>query len=132
MIFGPYSVEITDISIGNIIVKGVANHSSKAYEFSHFLPYSAPVQSQQPFKREGKNSLSSPFADNDMLSNISVSKDEEKYLHDLDIEIVPQDYLDLDPTPIPNQKPKWAENIIEATGNIFGDPDDSKRMRSQY
>ena len=36
-LFGPNSVEILDISIRNIIVKGVANHASRAYEFSHFL-----------------------------------------------------------------------------------------------
>ena len=39
VIFGPDSVEITDISTGNIIGKGVANHASKAYEFSHFMPF---------------------------------------------------------------------------------------------
>ena len=40
VIFGPDLVEITDISTGNIIVKGIANHASKAYEFSHFIPFS--------------------------------------------------------------------------------------------
>ena len=65
--------DISNISTKNIIENGVANHASKAYAFSHFLPYSAPIQSQQPFKREGKKSLSYPFADNDMLSKISVS-----------------------------------------------------------
>ena len=45
VIIGPDSVEIVDISIGNIIAKGVANHAFKAYEFSHFLPYSDPVHS---------------------------------------------------------------------------------------
>ena len=39
VIFGPNSVEITYISIGNILVKGVANHASKAYDFSQFLPF---------------------------------------------------------------------------------------------
>ena len=45
VIFGPDSVEITHISTENIIVKGVANHASKAYEFSHFMPPSEPVNS---------------------------------------------------------------------------------------
>ena len=45
VIFGPDSVEITDISTGNIIAKGVANHASKAYEFSHFMPFSELVHS---------------------------------------------------------------------------------------
>ena len=45
-VFGPDLVEISYISTGKIIVKGVANHASKTYEFSHFLPYLDPVQSQ--------------------------------------------------------------------------------------
>ena len=40
VVFGLDSVEILDISTGKTIVKGVLNHASKAYEFSHFLPYS--------------------------------------------------------------------------------------------
>ena len=43
-----------------------------------------------------------------MLSNISVSNDEEQDQHDLNIEIIPQDDLDPDPAPIRNQKPKWS------------------------
>ena len=113
VVFGSNSVDISYISTGNLIVKGVANHASKAYEFSHFLPYSAPAQSQEPFERGGINSLSSPFVDNDMLSNISVSEDEEQDQHDLDIDIVPQDYPDPNPSPILNQKPKWDEKLIE-------------------
>ena len=50
VIFGPDSVEITYISTGNIIVKGVANHASKEYDFSHFIPFLEPVHPQ----REGK------------------------------------------------------------------------------
>ena len=46
VVFGPDSVEISDISTRNIIAKGVANHSSKAYEFSHFLPYSTLLHYQ--------------------------------------------------------------------------------------
>ena len=37
VLFGPDSVEILYISTRNIIVKGVANHASKAYEFSHIM-----------------------------------------------------------------------------------------------
>ena len=131
VVFGPDSMDISYISIGKIIVKGVANHASKEYGFSHFLSYSALVQSQQPFEREGKNSLSSPFADYDILSKISILEDEEQDQHDHDIDIVPQYDLDPDPTLIPNQKPKWDENIIEAAGNHVGDPDDRRKMRSQ-
>ena len=39
VIFGPNSMEIIDISTRNIIAKGAANHASKAYAFSHFLPF---------------------------------------------------------------------------------------------
>ena len=39
VVFGSDSVKISDISTGKIIAKGVTNHSTKEYEFSHFLPY---------------------------------------------------------------------------------------------
>ena len=55
VMFGLASMEITYISTGKIIAKCVANHASKAYEFSHFLPYSDLAQPQLPFKRGGKN-----------------------------------------------------------------------------
>ena len=41
-IFSPDEVEITEISSGKVIAKGVANHAQKVYMFSHFLPYSNP------------------------------------------------------------------------------------------
>ena len=44
--FGPDSIEITYISTGNIIAKGVANNASEAYDFSHFIPFLEPVHSQ--------------------------------------------------------------------------------------
>ena len=46
VVFGHELVEISDISTRKLIVKGVANHVSKAYEFSHFLPYLDLVESQ--------------------------------------------------------------------------------------
>ena len=42
VIFSPNDVEITDISNGKVIEKGVADHTLKVYRFSHFLPYSNP------------------------------------------------------------------------------------------
>ena len=42
VIFSLDEVEITDISTGRVIAKGVANHAQKVYMFSHFLPYSNP------------------------------------------------------------------------------------------
>ena len=79
MVFGPYSVEISDISNGKLIEKGVANHASKAYEFSHFLPYSYPVPSQLPFEREGKFIVPKPFAYDNVSINVSDVESEEKH-----------------------------------------------------
>ena len=42
VIFYPNEVDITEISSGKFIAKGIANHTSKVYMFSHFLPYSNP------------------------------------------------------------------------------------------
>ena len=42
VIFSLDEVEITEISSGKVIAKGVANHAQKVYMFSHFLPYSNP------------------------------------------------------------------------------------------
>ena len=44
VVFGHDSVEIIDISTGNIIAKGVAEHASKEYSFLHFMPYTNPLQ----------------------------------------------------------------------------------------
>ena len=62
VIFGLDSVEIIDISTGSIIAKVIANNASKSYEFSHFMPPSEPVHSQQPLAREGKIIASTSFA----------------------------------------------------------------------
>ena len=73
VIFGPDSMEITYISTGNIIAKGVANHASKAYEFSHFMPPSKPVHSQQPLAREGKIIASTSFESSTSIIDPSLS-----------------------------------------------------------
>ena len=41
--FDSESVEITEKSTGKLVAKGIANHFTKAYEFSHFLPVSPPT-----------------------------------------------------------------------------------------
>ena len=64
-------VEISKISNGKLIEKGVANHSFKEYEFSHFLSYLDRVQSQLPFKREGKFILPKPFSYDYVSINVS-------------------------------------------------------------
>ena len=76
VIFGLDSMEISCISTGKLILKSVANHVSKAYEFSHFLPYSDQVPSQLPFEREGKFILPKPFAYDNVSINVSYSKSE--------------------------------------------------------
>ena len=42
VIFSLDDVEIIEISNGKVIEKGVVDHISKVYMFSHFLPYSNP------------------------------------------------------------------------------------------
>ena len=41
-IFPPNEVEIIDILNGNVVAKGVVDHNSKVYKFSHFLPFPNP------------------------------------------------------------------------------------------
>ena len=72
LVFVPDSVEITYISNGNTILKGIIDHASKAYAFSRFMPYSVPVQPQLPFKAdEGIKTPLLPIVDTYLLSNIS-------------------------------------------------------------
>ena len=71
VVFGLDSMKISDISTWKIIEKGVANHASKAYEFSHFLSYSDIVHSQFPFEREGKFILLKPFPYDNVSINVS-------------------------------------------------------------
>ena len=42
VIFSPNEVEIIEILNGKVIAKGVVDHTSTVYNFSHFLPYSNP------------------------------------------------------------------------------------------
>ena len=70
-VFGPDSVEITEISTGKIITKGIVDNASKAYVFSHYMPYSDPVQPQLLFEADKSiKTLLLPFADTNLLSNI--------------------------------------------------------------
>ena len=41
--FDSKTIEIIERATGQLIVKGIANHYTKAYEFSHFLPISPPT-----------------------------------------------------------------------------------------
>ena len=61
VVFGTDSVEVSYISTGKIIAKGVANHASKEYEFSHFSPYSDPAHSHLPLEKGDKTIIPTPF-----------------------------------------------------------------------
>ena len=74
VLFGPNSVEITKISTGDIVVKGIVDHASKAYIFSHFMPFMVPVSPQLPFEADkGINIPSLPIAVSVSNPNISYS-----------------------------------------------------------
>ena len=71
--------------------------------------------------------VSFPFADDDVLINVSDSENEDQDDHEHDIDIESQEDPYLDPSPIPKQRPKWAQNLIEVTRNNAGNPDDRRR-----
>ena len=75
-----------------------------------------------PFEaQEGITTLPLPF-DDDVLSHVSDSDEEEQYQHDLGIEAEPHEILYLDTTTIPNQRPKpiWAQKLIVVVGDGAG------------
>ena len=131
-IFGIDSVDISYISTGNIIVKGVANHASKAYESSHFFPYSDLVPPQLSFEREGKFILPKPFAYDNVSINVSYpeseAKDQVESVYGIEDEV--QSDPDPYPNPTPNPRPKWAQKVIEVVGNKTGESYDMRRTRS--
>ena len=94
VIFGTDSVEITNISTGNIIAKGVANHASKSYAFSHFMPPLEPVHSQQPLAREGKIISSTSFSASTSIADLVVSVYEIEIQGDSDLDPVPTSKLE--------------------------------------
>ena len=104
MVFGPDIVEISYILIGKLIVKGVANHASKVYEFSHIFPYSNLVPSQLPFEREGKFIIPKPFS-YDNVSDLE-SEADDKVASIFGIEDEFQSDPNPDPVPTPNPRPK--------------------------
>ena len=81
--------------------------------------------------QEGITTLPLPF-DDAILSHVSYLDKEEQDQHDLDIDVVPHQDLDLDPSSIPNQrtKPKWAQNLIEVAGDGICNLEDKRRTRS--
>ena len=117
-----------------IILKGAANHASKAYEFIHFLPYSDPIQSQFLFEREGKTILPKPFA----YDNVSISVLDSEFEAEDPVESVygieDEVHSDRDPDRVrtPNPRPKWDQKVIEETRNNIGESYDMRRTRSQF
>ena len=94
VIFGPDSVEIIDISTGNLIAKGDANHASKAYDFSRLMPFLEPVHSQQPIAREGKNISSTSFAVSTSIAEPTILVYEIEIQGDSDLDSVPTSKLE--------------------------------------
>ena len=73
------SVEITNISTGEIVAKGIVDHASKAYYFSHFMPFLVLAISQLPFEAdEGINIHPLPIAISVLNPDISYSDSEEE------------------------------------------------------
>ena len=105
VIFGLDLIEITNISTGNIIEKGAVNHASKAYEFSHFMPFSDSVYSQKPLVREGKQIPSTFFFVSTCIAKPVVS------VYDIEIQ------GDSDLVPIPTSK--------QEARKIIGNPSDT-------
>ena len=127
-------MDILHTSTGNMIVKGVANHASKEYELSHFLPYLDTVPSQLPLEREGKFILPKPFSyDNASLNFIDLEYEAEYQVEPV-YGIKDEFQLDLDPdsVPTPNPRPKWAQKVIEVVGNMNGQSSDKRRTRYQF
>ena len=92
------------------------------------------MHSQQPFEREGKFILPKPFSyDNASLNFIDLEYEAEYQVEPvLGIEDEVQSDLYLDPIPTPNTRPKWAQKVIEAAGNMTGGSSDMRRTRSQF
>ena len=91
-------MEITKISTRELVAKGIVDHASKAYIFSHFMPYTVPTSPQLSFEAdEGINIPSLPIAV--PISNPEISNsdsEEESSQYDPDIELSTQRDLDLD------------------------------------
>ena len=83
-------------------MEGVANHASKAYEFSHFLSYLDPVPHQLPIEREGKFILPKPFAHDNVSDLESVVDDQVELFNGIEDEV----QLDIDPYPVPTPYPR--------------------------
>ena len=109
--FGLDSVEIAKISTGEIVAKGIVDHSPKAYILSHFMPFIVLESPQLPFEvDEGINIPSLPIADLVSIPDISDSDSEEEASHhDPKIELTPQRDLDPNLASTSSPQPKWAQ-----------------------
>ena len=91
--------------------------------------YDAPPSQAQ----EGINTLPHFFDDGDLL-HVSDSDEEDQYQRDPIIETESHEILEPNPISIPaqNPKPRWAQNLIDAAGYGARNPEDKRRIRSQY
>ena len=96
------------------------------------MPYSNPVQSLQPFKREGKFILPKLFSYYVFYIDFSYleSEEEDQVESVFEIEDEVQLDLDTDKVPTPNPNPKWAQKFIEAARNMIGYSSEKRRTRS--
>ena len=83
--------------------------------------------------QEGITTLPLPFDDDDLLHFLD-GYEEDQDQHDRGIEFESHEILDQYPAPIPNQRPKpgWVQNLIDASRGGAGNPEDRRRIRSQY
>ena len=87
-----------------------------------------------PFEaQEGITNLLLPF-DDDILSHVSHSDEDDQDQRDIGIEAEPHEILDPYPTPTPNQcpRPKWAQKLIVVAWDCARNLEDRRRTRSQY
>ena len=87
-----------------------------------------------PFERGSKAILPTPFTYDNVSISVLDSKFEEEDLFELAYEIEDEVHSDPYPNqdPTPNPRPKWAQKVIEAAGNMTGDPSDMRRIRSKF
>ena len=72
-------MDITKISTWDLVAKVIVDHASKAYIFSHFMPYIVPTSPQLSFEAdEGIKIPSLPIADLVSIPEISDSYSEEE------------------------------------------------------
>ena len=95
---------------------------------------SYPMPSQLPFEREGKFTLPKYFSYYNVSINVSdlesEAEDQVELVFGIEDEV--QSDPNQDPVPTPNHRPKRAQKVIEAAGNMTGESSDMRRTRYQF